>query len=68
MPSPEVQVQLSDEQLRRLDERSKRSGHSRSALIGEAIEDYLGSPNSDEIDRQIVVGYERIPQTDYEPW
>ena len=68
MPSSGVQVQLSDEQLHRLDERAKREGRSRSVLIGEAIADYLGNPDADEMSRQIVECYERIPQTDYEPW
>lgn len=56
-------VQLSDELLRRLDERAAREGRSRSALIRDAIEAYLADEARDEISRQIVAGYERIPET-----
>jgi metal-responsive CopG/Arc/MetJ family transcriptional regulator len=57
-------VQLNDELLRRLDERAAREGRSRSALIRDAIEAYLADEGRDEVSRQIVAGYERIPQTD----
>jgi metal-responsive CopG/Arc/MetJ family transcriptional regulator len=57
-------VQLSDELLRRLDERAAREGRSRSALIRDAIEAYLFDEDKARIDREIVEGYERIPFTD----
>jgi predicted transcriptional regulator len=59
-------VQLSDELLRRLDERAAGEGRSRSALIREAIEAYLYGEESARIDREIREGYERIPTTDEE--
>jgi metal-responsive CopG/Arc/MetJ family transcriptional regulator len=59
-------VQLSDELLRRLDERAAREGRSRSALIRDAIEEYLFDEEEAEISRQIVEGYERMPLTDEE--
>jgi metal-responsive CopG/Arc/MetJ family transcriptional regulator len=59
-------VQLTDVLLRRLDERAAREGRSRSALIRDAIEEYLFDEASAEIDRQIREGYERIPETDEE--
>jgi predicted DNA-binding protein len=59
-------VQLSDELLRRLDERAAREGRSRSALIREAIEAYLYDEDKARIDREIIEGYERIPTTDVE--
>jgi len=59
-------VQLTDVLLRRLDERAAREGRSRSALIRDAIEEYLYDEEEAEIDRQIREGYERIPQTDEE--
>ncbi len=59
-------VQLTQTLLRRLDERAAREGRSRSALIRDAIEDYLYDEEQAEISRQIVEGYERIPQTDAE--
>jgi metal-responsive CopG/Arc/MetJ family transcriptional regulator len=59
-------VQLSDELLRRLDERAAREGRSRSALIREAIEAYLHDEENARIDREIREGYERIPETEEE--
>jgi metal-responsive CopG/Arc/MetJ family transcriptional regulator len=59
-------VQLNDELLRRLDERAAREGRSRSSLIREAIETYMVDEARDEISRQIIAGYERIPETDEE--
>jgi metal-responsive CopG/Arc/MetJ family transcriptional regulator len=59
-------VQLNDELLRRLDERAAREGRSRSAMIRDAIEAYLFDEKKAEIDRQIIAGYERIPETEEE--
>lgn len=59
-------VQLTDELLRRLDERAAREGRSRSALIRDAIEEYLYDEAKARIDREIIEGYERIPTTDEE--
>jgi metal-responsive CopG/Arc/MetJ family transcriptional regulator len=59
-------VQLTDQLLRRLDERAAREGRSRSSLIRDAIEAYLADEARDEISRQIIEGYERIPETDEE--
>jgi len=59
-------VQLNDELIRRLDERAAREGRSRSSLIREAIETYMVDEARDEISRQIIAGYERIPETDEE--
>ena len=59
-------VQLTDKLLRRLDERAAREGRSRSALIRDAIEAYLYDEDKARIDREIVEGYERIPETEEE--
>jgi metal-responsive CopG/Arc/MetJ family transcriptional regulator len=59
-------VQLSEELLRRLDERAAREGRSRSALIRDAIDQYLYDEEQAQIGREIKEGYERIPQTDEE--
>ncbi len=66
MERTQTLVQLTQTLLRRLDERAAREGRSRSALIREAIEDYLHDEEEAEISRQIVEGYERIPVTDEE--
>lgn len=62
-------VQLTEELLRRLDERAAREGRSRSALIRDAIDEYLHDEAAAEIDRRIVEGYRRVPQTrDEQEW
>jgi metal-responsive CopG/Arc/MetJ family transcriptional regulator len=66
MARTQTLVQLSDELLRRLDERAAREGRSRSALIRDAIEAHLADEARDEISRRIVEGYERIPETEEE--
>jgi len=59
-------VQLNDVLLQRLDERAAREGRSRSALIRDAIEEYLYDEEQARIDREIREGYERIPETEEE--
>jgi metal-responsive CopG/Arc/MetJ family transcriptional regulator len=66
MSRTQTLVQLNEELLRRLDERAAREGRSRSSLIREAIETYMVDEARDEITRQIIAGYERIPETDEE--
>lgn len=66
MPRTQTLVQLTEALLRRLDERAAREGRSRSALIRDAIEEYLYDEAQAEIDRRIIEGYERIPETEEE--
>ena len=66
MARTQTLVQLTEDLLRRLDERAAREGRSRSALIRDAIEAYLYDEEKARIDREIVEGYERIPITDEE--
>jgi metal-responsive CopG/Arc/MetJ family transcriptional regulator len=66
MARTQTLVQLSEELLRRLDERAAREGRSRSALIRDAIEEFLYDEEEAEISRQIIEGYERIPETEEE--
>ena len=56
-------VQLNDALLARLDERAARESRSRSALIRDAIEAYLHDDVEAELDRALVEGYRRVPQT-----
>jgi metal-responsive CopG/Arc/MetJ family transcriptional regulator len=66
MTRTQTLVQLSEDLLRRLDERAAREGRSRSALIRDAIEAYLHDEEKARIDREIVEGYQRLPTTDWE--
>jgi metal-responsive CopG/Arc/MetJ family transcriptional regulator len=63
MARTQTLVQFTEELLRRLDERAAREGRSRSALIRDAIEEYLYDEAKAKIDREIIEGYERIPTT-----
>lgn len=63
MPRTQTLVQLTQDLLRRLDERAAREGRSRSAVIRDAIEAYLYDEERDRITREIIEGYERIPTT-----
>ncbi|HSS41416.1 MAG TPA: ribbon-helix-helix protein, CopG family [Solirubrobacterales bacterium] len=56
-------MELEDDLVRRLDERA-REGESRSMLLRKAIEAYLyDDEEREQISREIVEGYERIPST-----
>jgi predicted transcriptional regulator len=61
-------VQLTDELVELLDRRASRDGVSRSQIIRVAIEAYLGEDREREIDRQIIEGYQRIPQGTPDEW
>jgi predicted transcriptional regulator len=63
MARTQTLVQLSDDLLAQLDARAAREGRSRSDLIREAIAAYLVTDREAEIDRAIVEGYTRKPQT-----
>jgi metal-responsive CopG/Arc/MetJ family transcriptional regulator len=63
MTRTQTLVQLTEDLLRRLDERATKEGRSRSALIRDAIEAYLYDETKERIDREIIEGYERIPTT-----
>ncbi len=66
MARTQTLVQLTEDLLRRLDDRAAREGRSRSALIRDAVEAYLYDEEKARIDREIIEGYERIPITDEE--
>lgn len=62
MARTQTLVQLTDELVALLDERAARQRRSRSDLIREAIESFLSEDADAAISRQIVAGYERVPQ------
>ncbi len=63
MARTQTLVQLSDELLGQLDARVAREGRNRSELIREALSAYLAVDREAKIDRLIVEGYTREPQT-----
>ncbi|MGH8873862.1 MAG: CopG family transcriptional regulator [Acidimicrobiia bacterium] len=68
MTRTQTLVQLNDTLLALLDQRAAKRGVSRSQVIREAVEAYLGSDYESEISRQILAGYERIPQSTPDEW
>jgi len=70
MARTQTLVQLSDELIALLDQRAARLRRSRSDLIREALESFLAADAEAEVSRQIIAGYERIPQCDdgLDPW
>ena len=63
-----VRIAMSDDLLTRLDEQAAEQGLSRSDLVCKAVEAIVVAPSSDEISRQIVEGYRRIPPDEDDPW
>jgi metal-responsive CopG/Arc/MetJ family transcriptional regulator len=68
MPRAQTLVQLTDELLAALDQLAVATGRSRSDLIREAVDRYLGgAAAANRVDRRIVEGYTRMPQ-EADPW
>lgn len=63
-PRAQTLVQLTDELVRRLDDRASRSGTSRSAVIRELLEEALADERRAELSRRLVEGYAREPQSE----
>jgi metal-responsive CopG/Arc/MetJ family transcriptional regulator len=63
MARKQVLVQLTDELIHKLDEVGEAIGLSRSAMVRDAIERYLAVESDVEMDRRLVEGYKRIPDT-----
>lgn len=61
-----IQVPLSEELLRRLDDASKRREQSRSAFIREASERLLKQLEDERLDREYAEGYRKFPETEEE--
>jgi Arc/MetJ-type ribon-helix-helix transcriptional regulator len=68
MARTQTLVQLDDILLSLLDQRAAQRGVSRSQVIREAVEAHLASDHESEISRQILAGYERIPQSTPDEW
>lgn len=62
MARKQVLVQLTSDLLAALDQEASRTNHSRSQLIREAVQRYLGDSVEADIDRRYVDAYTRIPQ------
>lgn len=64
-----IQVVLDTKLLKAADQAAKRRRVNRSALIREALQDYLKRVRLREMEDQDRRGYERLPQqpTEYQP-
>jgi predicted transcriptional regulator len=61
-------VQLTEELVRQLDAEAARRGLSRSAIVREAVTDYLSESKEAEISKEIVEGYTRVPPGAPDAW
>lgn len=61
-------VQLTDDLVAALDRHAERSGTSRSAVIREALEDFLATTREAEITAKLVAGYAQVPQGATDEW
>ena len=68
MARTQTLVQLSDEMVEILDGVAGRRRSSRSAVIREAIEEYLARERSRLVDERVVAGYLAVPQGIPDEW
>jgi predicted transcriptional regulator len=61
-------VQLTNDLVEALDAEAARRGVSRSALIRQALFEYLRAQSGQAIDRAIIEGYRRIPPGTPDGW
>lgn len=61
-----ITVRMSEDRVQAIDELVASGRASRAAVIVEAIDRLVAQLESERIDREIVEGYTRIPQTDEE--
>ena len=59
-------MKLSDDLLSLIDERAARRGQSRAELIEEAVAAYVKSDRDAQISREIVAGYTRWPDDEFD--
>ena len=57
-----IQVPVDEELLTALDQLSRKQRKSRSELIRQACQSYLGQVESEELDRLYQQGYERLSE------
>jgi len=65
-----VQIVLDETLLRATDDAARRVKLNRSALVREALREYLGKLRVAELERRDRQGFERLPDTadDLDPW
>lgn len=68
MARTQTLVQLSDELIEALDRRALADSVSRSHLIRSAVAAFLTDELRDSVGRQIVEGYQRVPQGSIDEW
>ena len=68
MTRTQTMVQLTSELVASLDEEARRSGVSRSAIIRDAVEEYLASSRHADLSARLLAGYSRIPQGAIDEW
>ena len=63
-----IKVTFDEELLDRLDRSPAVREHGRSAVLRQAVADYLTRKEAEEIERQYREGYGAAPPADFEEW
>jgi len=63
-----IKVTFDEELLERLDRFSTAEEQSRSAVLREAVADYLACKEAEEIARRYQAGYRAAPPAEFEGW
>ncbi len=61
-------VQLTDQLVGELDRLARQRGESRSALIRQAVVDFIAADVESRVGAEIVAGYRRIPEATPDEW
>jgi Arc/MetJ-type ribon-helix-helix transcriptional regulator len=65
-PAAKFAVSLPQDLYRALEQARRRGGKSRSAVVQEAVRDWLGREARADLVREYVAGYRRKPETEEE--
>ncbi|MEX0789156.1 MAG: ribbon-helix-helix protein, CopG family [Actinomycetota bacterium] len=64
----QTMVHLTVEQIAQADAEAERRGISRSAVVRAALDTYFEAGRTATLDRQMLDGYERVPQATPDEW
>ena len=63
-----IQITIDEQLLERLDSYPDAGHRGRSAIIREAVADYLAKKEAEEIDRAYERGYREFPPDEFKDW
>ena len=63
-----IQITIDEQLLERLDSYPEAGRRGRSAVIREAVAEYLAKAEAEEIDRAYERGYREFPPDEFDDW